>query len=120
MNMLLATAAAADQIDKTLFVVALGCYGVSGLLALVAAGYLLFAPTKSVIGARVALAGLVLGFVQVSVTGYVHLTGFVPLEVDGTPVTPPLWLVLLVPSLPFLANLILFFAHRRRGGRSSE
>lgn len=114
MMMFLATVSASDEIDKSLFVAAFGCFGVSGLLALIAAGLVLFAPSKSRLGERLSLIGALLGVVAVGFAGYMHQIGFVPVAGDGTPVRAPLWMTLLVPCAPFLANLLLMIAHRRQ------
>ena len=112
--MFLATVSASDEIDKSLFVAAFGCFALAGFLVLIAAGLLLFAPSKSMLGERLSLLGALLGVVVVGFAGYMHLIGFVPLAGDGTPASAPLWMSLLVPCAPFLANLLLMIAHRRR------
>jgi hypothetical protein len=116
----LATTSASEEIDKWLHLVAFSCFALAGLIVLITAGLRLFAPAQSRIGARLALAGTLLGSVAVVYGGYMYLTGFVPVTSDGAPASAPLWVALLVPCAPFFANLCLLIAHRRQAGSPQE
>jgi hypothetical protein len=116
--LILATAAASEEISRSVHLTAFGSFALAGFLVVITAGLWLFAPTKSRLGAGVALAGSLLGAVAVFYAAYMHHIDFVPVASDGTPASAPLWMALLVPCVPFFAHTILLVAHRRRASTS--
>lgn len=97
----------------SLFLIAQICFAIAGGLALIAAGLKLFAPDRSRLGFRLALAGALLGLFQFLFALFVQLNR----EEDSGPKIaegPPLWFILLVPALPLIINAALAVAHRRQ------
>lgn len=109
----LATAAASDKVDKTLFMAAFGCFAISGFLVLITASLLLFVQTWNRVAQRLACLGLVLGLFVLAVAAYVHSIDFQPVANDGTQASPPLWLAILVPSLPVIVHSLMLAKLRR-------
>ncbi len=114
----LATAAVSEEISRSVHLTAFGSFALAGFLVVITAGLWLFAPTKSRLGAGVALAGSLLGAVAVFYAAFMHRIDFVPVASDGTPASAPLWMALLVPCVPFFAHTILLVAHHRRASTS--
>ena len=96
----------------SLFLIAQICFALAGGLALIAAGLKLFAPDRSKVGFRLALAGALLGLLQFLFALFVQLAGE---EESGPKIAegPPLWFMLMVPALPLIINAALVVAHHR-------
>ena len=105
---LLATATASDGVAPVWWHVALGCFVISAVLALITLGASLFSrnahhrPWLRL----VAIAAIVLSLLPLGFCAYIHHIDFVEVGGDGTRASGPLWEALIFPSLPVIVSLL--------------
>jgi len=116
----LATVTASESLDDVYFKLAFACFALTGLCALLAAGMLLFGKKKNILGTWVAMSGTLLGLFPVGLSWYLHHVDFVPVAMDGTNASGPLWQALVIPILPWVLCFLLWQAHRRSSGSSQR
>lgn len=113
---LLLTSPLWEQIGAGRFSLALACFTLAGLCALVSGGIHLFLERRRRLGAAVSAVGLGLALVQFAIAWQVRGVDFQPpADAAGSGRAPSLVEALLVPFLPVVFNAALLIAHRRAG-----
>lgn len=105
-SVLLATVSPSDEIDEIFWWAALICFLLAVVLAVTVwlGGWL--APRRRDWWKGLAVAAILLSLYPIAFMAYIHHIDYVPVEVDGTKASGPLWKALLLPCLPLMLSLV--------------